>query len=189
MITTTFTFLAIAAGLDLGSNHPKLQPDYAQAMSRASEEHKPMAVFIGHGADKFKQMLDTGVISAEAAKILSNSYVCVYLDTDTASGKAMASKLDMKEGLVISSPGGDLQAYRYSGTVPGSTLTKEVSVYAVAGQPSTTVAAGAEAPRAYIISGGCANGSCGATIYPASGTVTYPFGSSSCPNGRCPNQR
>jgi hypothetical protein len=180
MITTTLTFLAIAAGLDLGTNHPKLQPDYAHAMTRASEDHKPMAVFIGHGSDTFKHMLADGMISAESAKLLASSYVCVYLDTETASGKDWAGRFEMKEGLVISSPGGNVQAYRYSGTVPGTTLTKELTIYASAGQPATTVSAGAEAAKPYVIYSGCANGSCG--------TVTYPFGSS-CPNGRCPNQR
>jgi hypothetical protein len=186
MFVSSLAILALATGLDLGSNHPKLQSDYAQAMTRALEERKPMAVFIGHGADTFKRMLTDGSISADAAKVLTASYVCLYVDTDTTSGKDMAGKFEMKLGVILSGPGGSLQAYRYSGALPGETLTKELSHYASAGQPATTVSAGAEAsPKYVIVSGGCANGSC---QYAVPASASYPFGSS-CPNGRCPNQR
>jgi len=182
MFVSSLAILALAAGLDLSSNHPKLQADYAQAMSRATEERKPMAVFIGHGAETFKRMLTDGTISQDAAKVLNSSYVCLYLDTDTATGKDLAGRFDMKEGVVISSPGGSLQAYRYAGTVPATTLNSQVAYYASAGQPKTTVAAGAEAPRTYVTGfGSCASGNCSGFIYPSYG--------SSCPNGRCPNQR
>src|SRR5579872_1743167 len=175
MFVSTLAILALATGMDLGSNHPKLQSDYSQAMTRASDESKPIAVFIGHGTDTFKRMITDGTISADASKVLTKSYVCLYLDTDTASGKDLAGRFDMKEGVVISSPGGSVQAYRYAGAVPAATLTKELTHYASAGQPATTVAAGAEAPRYVIVSGGCANGSC-QYVVPAGGS--YPFGSS-----------
>ena len=203
MIVTTFCVLALASGLDLGISpaNPRWQTDYSLALTRASAEKKPIAVFISHGSDTIKRMTTDGVISADAAKLLTASYVCLYLNTDTPTGKELASRFEMNEGLVISSPGGSVQAYRYVGSVPGTTLTQELTHYATAGQPSTTVSAGAVptrpttvVPAGYVIvSGGCANGSC-QTIVPASGqytypgTVTYPFGSS-CPNGRCPNQR
>lgn len=196
---TTFAVLALAAGLDLGvsPSNPKWQADYAQAIVRASEEQKPVAVFIGHGADTVKRMIAEGAISANAAKVLAASYVCLYLDADTPKGKDLASRFEMTEGLVISSPGGSVQAYRYVGAVPATTLTEELTHYAAAGQPTTTVSAGATptrpttvVPAGYVIvSGGCANGSC-QTIVPASGQYILPgtvYGG--CPNGRCPNQR
>ncbi len=154
-----------------------------------------MAVFIGHGADTLKRMVADGAISADSAKLLAASYVCMYLDTDTPTGKDLASRFEMSEGLVISSPGGTVQAYRYTGAVPVATLTKELTSFATAGQATTTISAGAVPARAtaggyVIVSGGCANGSC-STIVPASGQYAFPgtvYGSS-CPNGRCPNQR
>jgi hypothetical protein len=184
MFVSSFAILALATGMDLGSNHPKLQPDYSQAVTRALEERKPMAVFIGRGAETFKQMITDGSISADAAKVLTTSYICLYLNTETASGKELAGRFDMTIGVVISGPGGNLQAYRHSGAVSGETLTKELTHYASAGQPATTVTAGADASPRYI-SGGCPNGNC-QYVLPAS--ASYPFGSS-CPNGRCPNQR
>jgi hypothetical protein len=197
---TTLTVLALAAGYDLGLSpaYPKWQADYAQAITRASEDRKPMAVFIGHGADTLKRLVSEGTLSADAAKLLSASYVCLYLDTDTPVGKDMAGRFEMKEGLVISSRGGDVQAYRYAGAVPAATLTKELTHYATAGQPTTTISAGTEGVRTVanarggyvIVSGGCSSGNC-STIVPASGQYIYSgavYGSS-CPNGRCPNQR
>jgi hypothetical protein len=184
MFVSSLAILALATGLDLGSNHPKLQSDYYQAATRALEERKPMAVFIGRGADTFKRMLTDGAISADAAKVLTASYICLYVDTDTASGKELAGRFDMNIGVVISGPGGNLQAYRHTGAVPGEALTKELAHYASAGQPATTVTAGAAASPRYI-SGGCASGNC---QYAVPASASYPFGSS-CPNGRCPNQR
>ncbi len=159
MFVSTIAFLALANGMDLESNHPKLQSDYYQAMSRASDESKPMAVFIGQGADTFKRMLADGLISAEATKVLTAKYICVYLDTDTESGKELSGRFDMKVGLVISGPGGSLQAYRHSGPVTTDALTRELTHYSSVGQPTTTVTAGASTTLVNF-SGGCPNGRC-----------------------------
>jgi hypothetical protein len=194
MIVTTLSVIALATALDMGSipANPRWQTDYSLAVTRASEERKPIAVFIGHGADAIKRMTADGAIPADTTKLLAASYVCFCLDTSTESGKDLAGKFQMNEGLVISSPGGSLQAYRHTGTVPASTLAQELTRYATAGQPATTVNAGAVPTRAaaagYVyVTGGCANGSC-QTIVPASGQYALP-GYSSCPNGRCPYSR
>ncbi len=192
MITTTLAVLALAGGIGSGviPSTPNLQTDYAQAMIRASEERKPMAVFIGHGGDSFQKMLSDGKIPADATKLLHDSYVCLYLDADTATGKDLAGRFEIKEGLVISGPGGSLQAYRHNGTVTGTDLTKQLTQYASAGQPATTVNAGAAAVR-YVV-GGCSNGSCGTTYTyaPSSGQYVIPAGGySTCPTGTCPNRR
>jgi hypothetical protein len=144
MITTTLAVLALAGGLSSGNipSGPSWQTDYAQAMTRASAERKPMAVFIGHGADRFKQILAEGTVPADAAKILQNSYVCMYLDTDTASGKDLAGRFAISEGLVISGPGGTTQAYRHNGALTGAELTKQLGTYAAAGQPTATISGG-----------------------------------------------
>jgi hypothetical protein len=166
MITTTLAVLALAGGLSSGNipSSPSWQTDYAQAMTRASAERKPMAVFIGHGADRLKQMLAEGAVSADAAKILQNSYVCMYLDTDSAPGKELAGRFQISEGLVISGPGGTTQAYRHNGTLTGAELTKQLSTFAVAGQPTSTISGG-------VVVGG--------TTYqpaPASPRYVYPAG-------------
>ena len=215
MITTTLAVLALAGGLSTGNiPSPSWHKDYAQAMAVASTELKPMAVFISHGASMPGKMVADGTIPAEAAKLLRESYVCVYLDTETATGKDMAGRFDLPEGLVISGPGGSVQALRHNGSVSGIDLTGKLTQYASAGQPTATVTSGLTAAPV-IVSGGCANGSCGLThsqagytyqpVYQAAPVYQYqaapvyqgyptayyaaPFGGSSCPNGRCPNQR
>ena len=196
MFTTTLAVLALAGGIGSGAlpSTPSWQTDYAQAMTRASAERKPMAVFIGHGADHVTKMLADGKIADDAAKLLRDSYVFTYLDADTAAGKDLAARLEISEGLVISGPGGSLQAYRHNGAVAGAELTKQLTQYASAGQPTTTVTAGAAVVRYAtnpVIVGGCANGTCGTTytVVPASGGYTYPVYGSSCPTGTCPNRR
>lgn len=200
MINTTLAVLMFAVGMDLSVSPANLkwQTDYTAAMSRASEARKPMAVFIGQG-DNIKQMVDSGTISAEAARLLASNYICVYLDTDTTTGKDLSGRFELSKGLVISSPGGNTQAYRYAGTVPAATLTQELTHYASAGEPKTTVAAGdavsgGVVPANYTgLMGGCPNGRC-PYAQPASGqyvpgSFVYPSSGSSCPNGRCPYQR
>ena len=144
MITTTLAVLALAGGLGSETlpSIPSWDTDYARAMTRASGERKPLAVFIGHGADNCRKMLADGKIQSDAAKLLGSSYVCVYLDTDTSAGKDLAGRFELQEGLIISSPGGSHQAYRHTGTVSGADLTQKLTQYASAGQPTTTVAGG-----------------------------------------------
>jgi len=209
VVTTTLAVVALAGALGMGSSpSPSWQPDYAQAMATASAEQKPIAVFIGQGASKPTKMLADGSIPQSAAQLLRESYVCLYVDTDTGAGKDLAGKLDIKEGLVISSPGGNVQALRHNGVVAGAELTKQLGQFAHAGQPTTTINTGIVTKTAgqIIMAGNCAGGNCYVTypsgayvtqpasgqiingvVYPA-GYSTNPFGSS-CPNGRCPNQR
>ena len=200
MVTTTLAAVALAGALSVGASpSPSWQADYAHAMSAASTEQKPIAIFIGTSAKKPGKMMDDGTITESAAQLLRTSYVCLYVDTDTGAGKDLASKFEITEGLVISSPGGNVQALRHVGAVGGTELNRQLEQFANAGQPSTTVTSGIR-PVQIIRTGNCANGNCyiggtyatqpvagqviGGTVYPAG----YTFGSS-CPNGRCPNQR
>jgi hypothetical protein len=154
MITTTLAVLALAGGLSTGNiPSPSWHKDYAQAMAVASSELKPMAVFISHGASMPGKLVSDGTIPAEAAKLLRESYVCVYLDTATAAGKDMAGRFDLSEGLVISSPGGGVQALRHSGSVSGIDLTGKLTQYATTSQPANTVTSGPPA-SSVIVSGG-----------------------------------
>jgi hypothetical protein len=139
MFTTTLAAIALAGGISSGAipSAPNWHTDYAQAMSRSSAEGKPMAVFIGHGADRLAKMMADGTITTESTKVLNASYVCVYLDAE-AAGKDLASQFEMNEGLVISSRGGTLQAYRHSGSLRGKELTESLSKYAGGEAPAVT---------------------------------------------------
>ncbi|MCE9563729.1 MAG: thioredoxin family protein [Planctomycetes bacterium] len=212
MVTTTLAAVALAGALSVGAKpSPSWQTDYAHAMSAASAERKPIAIFIGSSAKKPGKMIDDGTIPESAAQLLRESYVCLFVDTDTEAGKDLSSKFEIAEGLVISSPGGNVQALRHIGAVGGTELSRQLGQFATAGQPTTTVTTGIRPVVAgtsqIIMSGNCAGGNCYAS-YPSGtyltqptagqvigGTVVYPAGysanpfGSSCPNGRCPNQR
>ncbi len=208
MVTTTLAVVALAGALGTGASpSPSWQTDYAHAMADAAAKQKPIAVFIGEGAGRPTKMLADGTIPEAAAKVLRDSYVCLYVDTATGSGKDLAGKFEISEGLIISSPGGNVQALRHTGSVASVDLNRHLSQFATAGQPVTTVVTGLQ-PAARVIVSGCANGQCNLSYsYPAAtysapaagqvvgGTVVYPAGytvnpfGSSCPNGRCPNAR
>jgi hypothetical protein len=198
MVTTTLAVVALAGALSTGASPtPSWQTDYSQAMASASAEQKPIAVFIGQGSKKPGEMMADGAMPEDAARLLKESYICLFIDTETASGKQLASQFAMSEGLVISSPGGTVQALRHNGPLNGTELTRHLSQYANAGQPVTTVTTGVGAPATFVRT--CSGGNCYLNYsstpsnYSTNGSVVYPasYGSfgSSCPNGRCPYQR
>jgi len=183
MFTTTLAAIALAGGISSGAipSAPNWHTDYAQALSRSSAEGKPMAVFIGNGADRLTKMTADGTITADAAKVLKASYVCVYLDSDTAAGKDLASRFELSHGLIISSRGGNLQAYRHSGTIGGKELTESLNKYAGAEPPVTTatnVAAVSYSSNGSVVVGGYSNGSVvyPSTYAPAPTRYVYPSG-------------
>ena len=185
MFTTTLAAIALAGGLSSGviPSTPNWHTDYAQAMARSSAEGKPMAVFIGNGADRVAKMMADGTISAEATLVLNSSYVCVYLDSNTETGKDLAGRFELNEGLIISSKGGNLQAYRHSGAISSKELTASLGKYADSAAPATTAS-----NKPYSSTGAVVLGGYPATytqpqtatqyVYPSSGytypTYTYP---------------
>lgn len=214
MISTTLAVLALAGSFSPGANTalPGWQTDYAAAKAAAATQHKPMAVFIGQGAEGLKKMLDDGTIPADAAKVLRDNYVCVYLDTDAA--KDVAGPFDLKAGLVINTEAGNVQAVRHGGAVSGAGLTRELTQYATAHPATTTTVAtgtvvgtpataGVTYPATVgspmFASGGCASGNCGSPVILSGGCAngrcgtapTYafptaqPFTVGGCANGRC----
>jgi hypothetical protein len=194
MITTTLAVLALAGSLTTGASpSPGWQPDYAQALTAASEQRKPIAVFIGQGSDKVKQMLSDGRIPSESARMLRNSYVSVFIDTETSVGRELSAKFELAEGLVISGPGGTHQALRHAGALTGSDLTRQLEKFASAGQPATTVSTTTGSPviTGVVTPAGSApvivTGS--RTVVPTAGYVIpsgqpYYFGGTTCAPGR-----
>lgn len=180
MVSTSFTVAALLA-LSAGSvPSVNWQPDYATAMSAAVAQQKPVAVFIGQGEAGYAKLVAGGQIPASAGQVLSSEYVSVYVNTDTAAGKALAGQFEMSAGLVISTRGGAKQALRLPGTVNATDLTGVLTTLGsttVVSTPATVVPASytapvmnyapvqmyapAYAPRTVSFGGGCANGRCG----------------------------
>jgi hypothetical protein len=184
MFTTTLAAIALAGGISSGAipSAPNWHTDYAQAMSRSSAEGKPMAVFIGHGADRLAKMMADGTITADSAQVLKASYVCVYLDAQ-AAGKDLASQFEMSEGLVISSRGGMLQAYRHSGALGGKELTESRNRYAGGEAPAVTAtnAAISYSSNGSVIVGSANSGVVYPSYSPAPTRYVYPSNGYSYP--------
>jgi hypothetical protein len=184
MITTTFAAVALSAVLSTGAVAvPAWQTDYAKALTAAAAEQKPIAVFIGKGDAGYAKLVG-GEIPADAGQLLAKSYVCVYVNTDTAAGKTLAGQFDMSKGLVISCKGGNVQALRYGGAVAPQSLTTYLTKYSDAKTVVSTETAGDAVIPATVFQSGCPNGRCPTSpIY----SNYAPF--SNCPNGKCPNAR
>jgi hypothetical protein len=138
-----------------------------------------MAVFIGNGADRVSRMLADGTITAESAKVLSSSYICVYLDSETDSGKDLATRFELMEGLVISSKGGNLQAYRHAGTINAQDLKDSLVKYADSSTPASTASNLAYSTTGSVMVGGQVY----STTRPAAQTqYVYPTGGYTYPS-------
>ena len=189
MITTLLAVVALSGSLAPAAKPEfQAQTDYGQALKLAAEEKKPVAVLIGKG-DQFAKLMTDTALSADAKKALTEKFVCVTVDVDTAAGKTLAGQFQLTDGLVISSVGGTYQALRQAGAVSAADLAKHTAAYANVTTPATTATAGTpvvtpasfSTPAAPVYTlGGCANGSCGTTL-----TTAAPVSIGGCANGSC----
>ena len=132
---STVSLVALAASLlalpqTLGK--PAWSTDYRFAQKLLKDQHKPLAVFVGKGASGWQQVPRSGQLSAEAERILSQRYVCVYVDRNTAAGKELAGVFEIADGpgLVISDGTGRLQAFRHEGNLSDEDLTDNLRRFA-----------------------------------------------------------
>src|SRR6266404_4802898 len=104
------------------------QKDYATALQRGKESGKPLAVFVGKGANGWQSMAKEGKIDSKTTEVLSQKYVCLYVDLSDEAGKRVAESFELHStpGLVISSPGGELQAYRHEGELQPTDLQQNL---------------------------------------------------------------
>ncbi|MGL6072687.1 MAG: hypothetical protein ACRC8S_00870 [Fimbriiglobus sp.] len=202
MVSISLAMSAAVGFLAAAIPTPDFAPSYAKALSRASQEQKPVAVFIGQGNEGLQKLVTAGELSTEAAKALKTQYVCVYVDSTTEAGKELAGSFQMNEGLVISDKTGQLQALRHEGFLPAASLSQYTISYA---QPTAPVTQTVYGQR--IINGFENRPILNAVttvfeqrpvlntmtnvrdfVFPNAPGIILPS-RSSCPNGRCPNAR
>lgn len=124
--------IALVSGITPGSlsAKPAWNDDYAQAVKKVSSLKRPMAVFVGSGKDGWGKVVQDGAIRPEVYKMLAEQFVCLYLDTDTAYGKTLASQFQVAaRGLIISDRSGTAQAYSLSGSLSATELTETLTKY------------------------------------------------------------
>jgi hypothetical protein len=129
----TSMLIALAGALMAGSSlEPSWQTDYFQAQKDAAALKRPMAVLFGTGPDGWTKVIRMETPSAEVRKLLSENFVCVYVDTKTVAGKRLARDFDLSGsiGLVISSRGGATQAFWHQGDVSNLVMANYLRKYA-----------------------------------------------------------
>jgi hypothetical protein len=132
---TSVVLVALAGAVAepaLASESPTWRTDYTAAAREGERTHKPLAVFIGHGAKGWEQVSKDGRLSPEARKLLEANYVCVYLDTHQKEGRRTAAlfELGSNPGLVLSDHSGENQAFRHPGTLSDGDLETTLKKYA-----------------------------------------------------------
>jgi hypothetical protein len=111
---------------------PDWKPDYATATREGKQAHKPLAVFVGRGADGYGQVSETTRLGADVRGLLAEHYVCVYVDRDSKDGQKLAADLELSSdgpGLVISDAAGEYQAFRHGGRLSPDDLTRYLRTY------------------------------------------------------------
>lgn len=120
---------------------PSWLDDYSAAIKSVASAHKPMAVFVGSGKDGWQKVVRDSAVDPATTRLLAQKFVCVYIDTDTSTGRALAVTFQVaNRGLIISDKSGLAQAYSLSGTLTKDELRATVAKYS---EP-TAVANGTE---------------------------------------------
>jgi hypothetical protein len=111
---------------------PGWSTDYSKAREQGRKEVKPLAVFIGSGKTGWQQLSQEGRLTKETKKLLSDKYICVYIDTNEAAGQRLAAAFEIPKGpgIVISTYQGDFQAFRHEGDLADPDLEKYLRRYA-----------------------------------------------------------
>jgi hypothetical protein len=102
--------------------------DYPEGMRLSERERKPIAVFIGSGKKGWERVSQEGKFSPRIHEQLAADYICVYVDAREHETLAAAFEID-GTGLVISSAGGKLQAFRHEGELANEDLERYLASY------------------------------------------------------------
>jgi hypothetical protein len=111
---------------------PSWHHDYGQTLTRAQAAKKPVAVFIGSGADGWKAACHEGELSLDVRRLLANHYVCVYVDAGHPAQESLARSFEAGQSplVILSSRNGAYQAYRHSGKLANASLAKALQRHA-----------------------------------------------------------
>ena len=69
----------------------KWQDSYSTARQMGRQERKPLAVFIGNGPTGWKKVVDEGNLSEKATRVLTEGYICLYVDRTRDGGESLAT--------------------------------------------------------------------------------------------------
>jgi hypothetical protein len=130
---STIASLAFA-GMMFALAHPSVsfRTDYVDARQQGREMARPLAVFIGSGPEGWNAVAKDGRLGRDVTQLLSDKYVCVYINREEESGRKLAAQFEVPDGsgLVISDRKGDLQAFRHQGTLANDALAQKLERFA-----------------------------------------------------------
>jgi len=184
---TSATVIALASLLTLpGTEGPSWQTDYGTALKQAQKAGKPLAVVFGIGKAGYDKVAREG-LNAATRRVLSDEYVCCYVDVSTKGGQQLAAGFEISKdiGIVISDRAGKKQAFHYSGDLTVADLRRCLERFADPNVVVTTTVTdpnertSAYPPSSVTNSGYNALGGAGMGYYGGS-----PFGQAS---GYCPS--
>lgn len=106
--------------------------DYRVALERGKLTQRPLAVFVGAGRTGYDQLSRTGKLTPDVQKLLTDSYVCVYLDTNREPARKLAEVFEVTKGtgLILSDRSGRIQAYHHDGDLASDDLSQQLQYYA-----------------------------------------------------------
>jgi hypothetical protein len=119
-------------------NAPIWVDSYDQARQTGITENKPLAVIFGSGEGGYARVCREGKLGADVEKLLAESYVCLYVDLNTAAGKKLASDFAISRdtGMVLSDRSGKVQAFYHDGDLSAADLSKWITRFA---DPNTAI--------------------------------------------------
>jgi hypothetical protein len=131
MNTSILTVVLTGALLAGQNGNQTWQNDYSKAQQQASAQRKPLAVVFGSGPDGWTKVVREAP-NAEVKKLLTEKYVCVYIDTASPAGQKLAQQFDITTGigLVISDHSGTSQAFWHQGDVTNESMASYLKKYA-----------------------------------------------------------
>lgn len=120
-------FLAAASA----PGEPAWWNEYGKARQQGQKEEKPLAVFIGSGTKGWNQVSREGQLNPEVRKLLADHFICLYVNTDEASGRRLAKAFEIQGyGVIISTHTGQQQAFRHQGDLDDQELARYLRRYA-----------------------------------------------------------
>ena len=126
------SMLGLAVSALLGSATPHFETEYREAKALAAREQKPLIIVLGAGETAWSGIVTDGGPDVEALKSMHDSYVCIYVDTETDKGHRLAADFEFHNtpACIISDKTGELQAYRHEGPVTAATFSAVLRQYA-----------------------------------------------------------
>ena len=132
-MNTAILTVVLTGALLAGQNAtPTWRNDYRQAQQQAATAKKPLVVVFGSGANGWAKVIRAESPSVDVNKLLSDSYVCMYVDTTSPEGKKLAQNFEISGsvGIVISDRTGAMQAFWHQGDLSNQSMVHYLHKYA-----------------------------------------------------------